>query len=163
MRDIEASYEATARLAAELASAGLLVRLPPLIVRPDVSVRERYNDGGADLWLGPYPLQVKVKFGYEFDDADDAARRYGWRTLIFDSDEGRRSLSIEPAAYIVLDARTTGRIIVPASSRPRWSVSNRMDTTRGRVRAFWECPLSATWTMRRFVERAKRLSQGILL
>lgn len=154
--DLARGAHAVYAVAARLAAAGLEVRIPEVRIRPHVAQREDYDDGGTDLYLATWPLQVKTKFGYQFDGLDDFRSKLHFDSVIVDSAEGIAKLQTWPAAYIITDARRVGMVVIPTNTRDRWTEKDRYDSTRGRTRRFVECPLELVVSIDDLITQAKR-------
>lgn len=147
--------DAAARLVAiELLLAGLNVQKQPLALRPDRAQAAQYDDGGVDLYVGSYPIQVKLRSAYRFSGPAD----FPFPTVIFDSRAGFERHVQKPVAYVLVSGDLHGYVVVPRRAYAHAQVEVRQDQTRNAAtREFLACPIEHVWSIHDLISAARTL------
>lgn len=90
------------RLADMFRNAGLKVEKPKTHIRPTRKKAKQYSDGGVDLYVGRWPIQVKSKHGrHNFTSIED----FPYPTILVD--QKRKFLHHRVEAYVILNTDST--------------------------------------------------------
>lgn len=135
VEDLAASHSAVKVAAEWLRGQGLPVVVRPTFVRPTAAERREYSDGG-DLEI----LQrVEVKQRPEIDFQEPAD--FPFSSIIVDVCHKYDQARPKPYAYLILNASLSAAFVVKVGeTRHAWKKVAR--NARGRVRDYYECPVS---------------------
>lgn len=143
--DILESHRYVLRMAYELTRKGHDVLIPGLRVRPDVSQREAYRDGGdlrvkyGDQWR---TVEVKHRKNIEFSSVHD----YPYERVIVDACTSYDSKNPPPLMYVIINPAATACLLIDDKTRPLWQrVKKSLKDRAGGTyqRDFYTCPVSA--------------------
>jgi hypothetical protein len=134
--DLVRSGIAVQRAAQWLSSCGYPVVVRPTFIRPDQSQMNDFSDDG-DLEI-MQRIEVKRRGGVaaNFTGPHD----FPFSTVIVDVCHAYDKARPKPYAYIIFNEPMTCAIVIACkATRAAWVRAERAD--KGRVRAFYECPL----------------------
>lgn len=150
-RDLMESDLDVRTVASWVEARGLPAKRLGLAVRPSVDRADEFNDGGVDLLVGRYHVQVKHR-GVAFTCRAD----FPFTSIIVDAVDQQARLKW-PIDYWVLTSRSReSALVVPRESRDWWRVVRRYDPTRERERAFLECPTFLVFDFDQWIEKLRR-------
>lgn len=128
--DLVRSDEITTEVSLLLFLGGLNVSKPPLQIRGEREQARAFSDGGADLYIGEYPIQVKENKRYLFSGPWDFPREQA----ILDTSSGFVKHAGTVKAYLLYCRARKGLLVIPWSRYDRVEavalVDSRYDTRR---------------------------------
>lgn len=135
--DLLAGHAHARRVAAWLNRRwGLGVTVPPLRVRPDISLMREYADGGDMFTPDGRRLEAKQR-RLHFTCAAD----YPFSTLIVDNCHAWDRAEQKPAAYVCTnEAVTHCAVVVTRDTRHAWRAATVYDAAKRRPRRVYLCP-----------------------
>ncbi len=136
IRDINESAKYVDACVAWLTGRGLKAKAMPLVVRPDVSVKNDFLDNG-DIEI---TKRIEVKHrSINFTSADD----YPYDTVIVDElYKVDRSDSGDLDKYMIVNNKCTHICIVDSCTKNSWTTETHYDAAQKRTCTFYVCPLN---------------------
>jgi len=141
VEDIKASHPSVEKAAEWLRTLGFKVRVNPLVIRPDSSVRHKYSDGG-DLHITiktPFDERVEVKHRQiMFHSVKD----FPYPTVMVDICYNFNKANPKPLVYIIFNKDLSScYLIYIKQTQEYWIKTTKKDKHCGRVRDYYECPI----------------------
>lgn len=137
--DLRKSKEAVAVATKWLSDQGYPVIVRPTFERPNVEQMSEYSDDGDIEIL--QRVEVKRRQSLTFTSKDD----FPFETLIVDVCHCYDKAHPKPYAYIIFNREMTRAFIVNVrETRSLWKRVKKKDRFKGRMREFYECPISET-------------------
>ena len=133
-RDLAESQQSVMVVAEWLRSKGLPVIIRPTFVRPSSDKMSEFSDSG-DLEI-IQRVEVKHRKTLQFTSSAD----FPYKTVIVDACHCYDNANPKPYAYIIVNRMMDAGFLVKCETRPQWSRVEKLDTAKGRVRSFYECP-----------------------
>ena len=136
--DLRKSKDAVAIAARWLSASGYPVIIRPTFERPSAEQMSEYSDDG-DIEI-MQRVEVKRRQGLTFTSKKD----FPYETLIVDACHCYDKAHPKPYAYIILNREMTKAFIVNVrETHSLWKRVEKNDRFKGRMREFYECPISA--------------------
>ena len=136
VEDLKQSADAVRRAAQWLSEKGYPVIIRPTFIRPTADKMAEFSDNG-DLEI-KQRVEVKRRLTTDFTSRND----FPFQTVIVDVCHAYDNARPKPYCYIIFNRLMTCSIVVDCkATKASWERTEKNDAGKGRMRAFYECPI----------------------